>query len=589
MAPWKDEGITIVGLRVAPRWPMARRPTFRDADALSAQIAALEQENDALRSRLTESERDQQAASKASAEHHRQHEADLADSRSAAAKAESDLRRTDAQIARAEARHTKDRERDRAELASAQGIIAALESVQLAARDGEERMRALLRAASDYAVIEMDPKGRITFWNSGAEALLGWSEQEALGQNAGMVFTPEDRDAGAPEKERTDALVNGQSDSERWHVRKDGSRFYAHERVIASTDGKRQRFLKLLRNRSEEHEIEEARRASEEQMRLILNSAMDYAIFTLNRDGIVTTWNLGAERLLGFKDVEIIGQNGRIVFTPEDREAGQPEKEISTALTKGRAEDERWHMRKDGSRFWGSGLMLPLKAEGTPGLLKIMRDETARHRADQMNQLLIGELNHRVKNTLGVVQAIVRETLRGRVAETDIRDALDSRLTALARSHDILAQENWEGASLLEVVRRTLKPFVVRGKLEDRVLIEGEDVRLMPAPALSLGMGFHELATNAAKYGALSVSEGIVEVSWTRESEGKEAVRLTWRERNGPAVSPPKQKGFGSRLIERALAYEMNGTAKVDYAPDGLRFEISIPETALQGVEHDGR
>jgi PAS domain S-box-containing protein len=247
-----------------------------------------------------------------------------------------------------------------------------------------------------------------------AKALLGWSEQEALGQNVAMVFTPEDRDVGEPEKERRDALTHGRSDSERWHLRKNGHKFYAHERVIVSTDGERKRFLKLLRNRSEEHQIEEARRASEEQMRLILDSATDYAIFTLDRDGIVTTWNPGAERLLGFKDVEIIGQNGRIVFTPEDRKAGQPENEISTALSKGRAEDERWHVRKDGSRLWGSGLMLPLKAEGTPGLLKIMRDETARHRADQMNQLLIGELNHRVKNTLGVVQAIVRETLRSR-------------------------------------------------------------------------------------------------------------------------------------------------------------------------------
>jgi PAS domain S-box-containing protein len=416
-----------------------------------------------------------------------------------------------------------------------------------------------------------------------AKALLGWSEQEALGQNVAMVFTPEDRDVGEPEKERRDALTHGRSDSERWHLRKNGHKFYAHERVIVSTDGERKRFLKLLRNRSEEHQIEEARRASEEQMRLILDSATDYAIFTLDRDGIVTTWNPGAERLLGFKDVEIIGQNGRIVFTPEDRKAGQPENEISTALSKGRAEDERWHVRKDGSRLWGSGLMLPLKAEGTPGLLKIMRDETARHRADQMNQLLIGELNHRVKNTLGVVQAIVRETLRGRVAEADICDALDSRLAALARSHDILAQESWEGASLVEVVRRALMPFVPRGKLENRVMIEGEDVRLMPATALSLGMGFHELATNAAKYGALSIPEGIVEVRWIKGSARGQALRLTWCERNGPVVLPPDQKGFGSRLIERALAYEMNGAAKVDYAPDGLRFEISIPELALQG------
>jgi PAS domain S-box-containing protein len=445
-------------------------------------------------------------------------------------------------------------------------------------------MRALLRSASDYAVIETDLDGRITFWNSGAEALLGWTEEEAVGQDASMIFTLEDRNSGEPQRERQDALASGRSDSERWHIRKDGSRFYAHERVISSTDGERRRFLKILRNRTGEHLMERARCASEEQLRLIFDSATDYAIFTVDRDGIVTTWNRGAERLLGYTDSEIIGEDGRIVFTAEDREAGEPEKEISKALTEGRALNERWHMRKDGSRFWGSGLMLPLKADGTPGLLKIMRDETARHHDDEMRQLLIRELNHRVKNTLGLVQAIAKETLKGRAAEKEIREALDSRLAALARAHDILARESWEGASLVELVRRALIPFVSQSDLEQRVAIEGRDVWLSATSALSLGMGFHELATNASKYGALSVPGGKIEVRWTEErSEDGTDLRLNWRERNGPTVSQPKRKGFGSRLIERALAYEMNGAVTLDYAPSGLRFEISIPETALRG------
>ncbi|MFQ6162707.1 PAS domain-containing protein [Sinorhizobium meliloti] len=236
------------------------------------------------------------------------------------------MQRAAAQITRAEARHQKDREHDRAELASAEGIIAALEFVQLAARDGEARMRALLRSASDYAIIETDPHGCLNFWNSGAEALLGWTAEETIGQNAAMVFTPKDRQAGESERERAEALANGRSDSERWHIRKDGTRFFAHERVIASKDGERARLLKILRNRSEEHVSEEARYASEEQMRLIVDSATDYAVFTLDRSGIVTIWNPGRERLLGYKDREIIGKDVRIVFTPEDRETGAPGK-----------------------------------------------------------------------------------------------------------------------------------------------------------------------------------------------------------------------------------------------------------------------
>ena len=552
-------------------------------------IRELEREVAQLRDKLMQAERDAQAANNASTERDRERNGELKNSQAETARTVADLGRATAQLARAEARHKRDREHDRAELASAEGIIAALESIQLVAKDGEARMRALLRSASDYAIIETDPDGHITFWNSGAQALLGWTPEEAIGQNVAKIFTSEDREAGEPERERREALSHGRSDTERWHVRKDGTRFYAHERVIASSDNERKRFLKILRNRSQEHAMEEARYAGEEQMRLILDSATDYAIFTLDREGVVTTWNWGAERLLGYKDSEIIGQNSRIIFTPEDRKRGEPEKELSTALNEGRAEDERWHMRKDGSRFWATGLMLPLRAEGTPGLLKIMRDETARHRADEMNQLLIAELNHRVKNTLGIVQAIAKETLRGRVAEKEIRDALDSRLSALARSHDILSRESWEGASLAEVIRRALTPFVLDDTLDDRLVSDGREVRLSPTSALSLGMGFHELATNASKYGALSVPDGRIEVRWTEEHPQGRGIRLSWRELNGPSVSPPKRKGFGSRLIERALAYEINGTATLDYAPDGLRFEISIPKTALQEGDHEYR
>jgi PAS domain S-box-containing protein len=562
---------------------MTRKPATQAREALSTRIAELERENEALRSSLARAESDARTTGDSASERERKQRSDLAVSRSETERVRLELQRANAQMASAEARYKRDREHDRAELASAEGIIAALESIQLAARDGEARMRSLLRSASDYAIIETDPDGRITFWNSGAESLLGWTQQEALGRNAAMIFTPEDRDAGEPARERDDALANERSDSERWHVRKDGSRFYAHERVIVSSDAERKRFLKILRNRSEEHATQEARYASEEQMRLILDSATDYAIFTINRDGIVTTWNPGAERLLGYRDSEIVGRNGRVVFTPEDRESGEPEKEISRALNHGRAQDERWHMRKDGSRFWGSGLMLPLKAEGVPGLLKIMRDETARHRADEMNKLLIGELNHRVKNTLALVQAIASETLRGCVAEREILEAFDSRLSALANSHDILVRESWEGASLAEVITRALMPFMPGGHVADRLVIDGPDVRLSPTSAVSLGMGFHELATNAAKYGALSVPTGKIEVSWTRQqAENGKELRLKWHERNGPPVSPPKKKGFGSRLIERTLAYELKGIADLDYAADGFRFEIRIPDTALQ-------
>lgn len=223
-------------------------------EALRAKIAELEQEVKALRTGAANAE-------EMAVQRDRQQRTELFDSRAQTAAARADFQRAEAQIVRAEARHQRDREHDRSELASPEGIIAALESLQLAARDGEARMRGLLRSASDYAIIETDFDGSISFWNSGAEALLGWTAAEALGQDAAMFFTAEDRDAGEPERERREALVNGRSDSERWHVRHDGTKFYAHERVIVSSDGDRKRFLKILRNRSGEHATEEARYA----------------------------------------------------------------------------------------------------------------------------------------------------------------------------------------------------------------------------------------------------------------------------------------------------------------------------------------
>ena len=148
-----------------------------------------------------------------------------------------------------------------------------------------------------------------------------------------------------------------------------------------------------------------------EQRRLIVDNATDTAIFTIDRPGTVTSWNSGAERLLGYSEEEIIGRDGRLIFTPEDRSDGVAEREIATALAEGRAENERWHVRKDGSRFWGSGLIMPLK-HGAPGLLKIMRDGTERRRSEELKKLLIGELDHRVKNILAMVRSLADHTLK---------------------------------------------------------------------------------------------------------------------------------------------------------------------------------
>ena len=306
----------------------------------------------------------------------------------------------------------------------------------------------------------------------------------------------------------------------------------------------------------------EARRG-DERMRLILESAIDYAIFTVDRAGIVTSWNSGAERLLGYGEDEIVGRDGRIIFTAEDIERKAPEREIETARMQGRAENERWHVRKDGSRFWGSGLMMPLSNDPERGFLKIMRDDTKRRRAEETQRLLIGELNHRVKNTLATVQSLAEQTLRSTESPQAFATALRSRLFAMARAHDLLTRERWEGASLEDILRAALAPWLQ----ESRITLSGPYLHLGAQQTLALTMAFHELASNAVKHGSLSLPEGRLRVIW----EDGDEVCIEWTESGGPPVSPPQKQGFGSRVLNRALAAELGGSVELDFHARGLR------------------
>lgn len=152
---------------------------------------------------------------------------------------------------------------------------------------------------------------------------------------------------------------------------------------------------------------------------------------------------------------------------------------------------------------------------------------------------------------------------------------LDARLAALSRAHDILTREHWAGTDLGTVVRNAIEPFAAGEPDSRRFRVEGPVVRLSPKEALSLSLGLHELATNAAKYGALSIPKGDVSIRW---SIGNGTVRFVWEERNGPPVVSPRRQGFGSRLITRALAYDMGGTVDLDYDPGGVRFHLTLHE-----------
>jgi two-component sensor histidine kinase len=201
------------------------------------------------------------------------------------------------------------------------------------------------------------------------------------------------------------------------------------------------------------------------------------------------------------------------------------------------------------------------------------RDITDRKRAEERQKLLINELNHRVKNTLAVVQSITHQTLRRASSDQSASEALEGRLAALSAAHDVLTRESWSSASMREIIQNGLKPFCS----ESRCTIEGPELRLNPRTAVSMALAIHELATNAAKYGALSTSDGRIFVSWAIADE---RLSFTWQERGGPPVEHPNARGFGSRLIERGLSAEFGGTAEMTFEASGLVFSFSSPVPA---------
>ncbi len=327
--------------------------------------------------------------------------------------------------------------------------------------------------------------------------------------------------------------------------------------------------------RAAQMEIVQRKRAEQDLRRVaaIIQSSDD-AIISKDLDGVITSWNAGAERLFGYSAAEAIGRPVTMLMPPDrtDEEPG-----ILTRIRRGERIEhyDTVRRRKDGALLDISLTVSPIKdGNGTiVGAPKIARDITDRKRAEQQQQLLVGEIKHRIKNILATVQAIARQTLRDIPAEQ--REAFIARLMALANAQDLLTLERWNSAAVHQVVDRALRPFQVQHSA--RFLTKGpEDIWVGAQRASLLTMALHELATNAVKYGALSNAYGVVSLTWEFLGEpDAPAVRLTWRELGGPLVVPPERKGFGSFLIERAVQGG-GGKAKLDFNPNGLICHLEV-------------
>lgn len=317
---------------------------------------------------------------------------------------------------------------------------------------------------------------------------------------------------------------------------------------------------------------ETALRESEQRYRRIFEQAHDL-ILTADLDQIITDINPAAAAAIEAPREEIIGRSIREFVSDQGFE--QTTRMLSQKIEHGGTTHHTLDVVARSGRVmqWEINSTLTMGKDGSPiGLHAIARDVTERLRAEKRQRLLVNELNHRVKNTLALVQGLALQSFKpGRELE-EARSAFQDRLAALAAAHDMLTRENWEGATLAQLAQEAVGHHNAH---EERILIEGPDLVLSPKAAVSLVLALHELGTNAAKYGALSEPAGRVTLGW-KVAEG-ERLRLEWRERGGPAVTAPGQSGFGFRMIERALASDLAGSARIAFEPEGLVCGIDAP------------
>ncbi|MCR5880933.1 PAS domain-containing sensor histidine kinase [Phenylobacterium sp. J367] len=310
-------------------------------------------------------------------------------------------------------------------------------------------------------------------------------------------------------------------------------------------------------------------RRSEARYREFFETAGD-AIFIEDVDGRYVEVNAAACRLIGYPRDELIGMDSRLLLGGDD--VGPAATWRRTGGRDQPAVADRRLRRKDGS--WVE-VEISAGSLSNGGVEAVVRDISARRAAEARQRLMLNELNHRVKNSLATVQAIAAQTLQRADVPKDVRDTFAARLIALAQANDVLIAEDWSGAGLEAIAAQVASPHAESGRPE-RFSYGGPPVHLPPKSATAMALALHELATNAAKYGALSKPEGQVSLSWDVDPAAGE-IAISWRERGGPPVSPPARSGFGTRLIRQGLKADLQAKVAVSYEPEGLVCSITAP------------
>ncbi len=470
--------------------------------------------------------------------------------------------------------------------ATTSGLVGVVVALRQALRASDAAREDLVRAAADAAEREgflagvlgsstdcikvLDLDGKLTFMSEGGQRVMEVSDFNAISGCPWPDFW-----AGSGHAEAIAAVQGAREGCSASFVGRAstmmGTPKWWHVAVspIPGRDGKPHRILSVSRDITALRESEEER---DRFVRLAENST-DF-IGMAHVDGRVFYMNDAARRLVGLDGADITNFTIADFFPPEDQPTVTDE--VLPAVKR----DGHWagELR---FRHFATGELIPVLYSVFPvtdpegnvlGYGTVTRDFRARKRAEDDMRMMNGELAHRLKNVLAVVQSVSLQTLRSATDLPSASQNLSARLVALGTATDVLTGASWRSADLRALAEHSLAPH---GDLGTRIVLEGPPVSLQPQVSVALALALHELATNAAKYGALSNGSGCVRLTWQVDGTGPEAkFRLAWREQGGPPVSEPTRRGFGSTLIERSLRSYFGGTAATEFLPEGLRFAL---------------
>jgi PAS domain S-box-containing protein len=473
-----------------------------------------------------------------------------------------------------------------------------------------------IEQTKDYALFLLDPEGRILTWNAGAERLKGYTPDEIIGRHFSIFYTQDSIATGWPQHELKAATIEGRFEDEGWRLRKDGSRFWASVIITAlrDTDGHLLGFSKITRDVTSRKMHEEALAQSEERFRLLIEGVVDYAIYMLDPEGIITSWNSGASRIKGYSADEIIGKHFSRFFTPEDVRAGAPWAELAEAKRSGHSETEGWRVKKNGERFWARAVVSALHdAQGRlRGYAKVTQDLSERRHAQELERAarnlseFIAVLAHELRNPLAPIKtavSVIEATQPGMPAREQMYKVIARQTTQLARIVDDMLdisrvtrgemQIERKPVDLADVVNQaveTATPAIEAAKhslevklADEALIVEGDARRLAQLAA--------NLLNNAARYtpqgGRISVSTSVDDrCALLTVADTGRGIPPEWRERifdmfvqARPALERV-EGGLGIGLaLSRKIAQLHGGSLTVHSAGEnkGSEFTLRVP------------